>query len=109
MKTTIERQVMAGVAVIYTVRKLLSRTALEFYVLILAAVALWRLVSVTHVLQNFLAVERGGLNATSGYLLFAVEHTNSAVQFTLLIAICAFTALVIDIVKSLTSQHQMAF
>ena len=109
MKTTIERQVMASVAVIYTVRRLLSRTALELYVLVVAALALWRLVWVHRVLQNFSTEEHYGLSATGNYLLVAVEHTNIAVQFLLLVAACACVALAMDTIKSFTSDRQMAF
>jgi hypothetical protein len=108
MQSKIERQVMASVAVVYTVRKLISRTAIELYVLALATVAMWRLVWVHRVLQNFSTEQRYGLSATGNYLLVAVEHTQVAVQLTLLVAACAFVALVLDFARSAASR-QMAF
>ena len=100
MTSNIERQVMASVAVIYTVRKLLSRTALELYVLAASAVVLWRLVWVHKVFANFFVEEKLGFGAISNYLLYAVEHTNIVVQLTLLVAAVAFVALLVDFVKS---------
>lgn len=94
---------MASVAVIYTARKLLSRTALELYVFAASAVVLWRLVWVHKVFDNFFAVEKSGLGAMSNYLLFAIQHTNVAVQLTLLVAAVAFVALLVDFVKSASS------
>lgn len=91
---------MASVAVIYTARKLLSHTALEMYILAASAIALWRLVWVHKVFDNFFAVEKNGLGAISNYLLYAIQHTNVAVQLTLLVAAVAFIALLVDFIKS---------
>lgn len=99
---------MASVGVIYAARKLLSRTALQAYVLVVSAVVLWKLVWVHKVFANFLAVEKSGAGALSNYLFVAIEHTNPAVQITLLIAAFAAAALVVDFVKSASATRMYA-
>ena len=98
---------MASVAVIYTARKLLSRTALELYVLAVSAIALWQLVWVHKVFANFFAVEKNGLGSVATYLVYAVEHTHLAVQLTILVAALAFVALLVDFVRSVSTQNPL--
>jgi hypothetical protein len=108
MQSKIEKQVMASVAVIYAARKLLSRTALELYVLAASAVMLWQLVWVHKVFANFFTVEKHGFGAMSNYLLYAVEHTHLAVQLTLLVAALALASLLVDFVKSVSAERLLA-
>ena len=103
MRSKIEQQVMASVAVIYAARALTSRTALEFYVFFLSVWGIGRLVWVSKVFENFSLVEKQGLGAMSNYILYAVEHTHLAVQLTLLVAAVALISLVIDLVRSVSS------
>jgi len=104
----IERQVMASVGVIYTARKLVSRTAIEIYVLAASALALWQLVWVHKVFDNFFAVEKNGIGSTLNYVATAVGHTNPAVQLTLFIAAAAFVMLMVDMAKSTDHSHPFA-
>lgn len=101
MTSKIEQQVMASVAVIYAVRKLASRRALEWSALAASAVALWQMVWVHKVFENFFTVvEKNGLGAIADYLFFAVTHTHLAVQLTLAVATVAFVSLVVDTVRA---------
>jgi hypothetical protein len=106
MTSKIEQQVMASVGVIYTARKLVSRTAAEIYVLAVSAVVLWQLVWVHKVFDNFFAVEKKGIGSTLNYLATAVGHTNPAVQLTLVVAVVAFVMLVSDLAKSSSLQNR---
>jgi hypothetical protein len=94
---------MASVAVIYAVRKLAGMTALKIYALVLSVFAIGKLVWVSKVLDNFFMVEKHGLGAMSNYLLAALEHTNVAVQLTLLVAALVFVSLLVDFVKSVSA------
>jgi hypothetical protein len=99
-QSQLEQRVMANVGVIYTARKVFSATAVKAYVLLLATLALWRLVWVTRVEQNFMAVMHGGLGAVGNYALYALVHTHLAVQATLAVAAVAFVMLVVDLARS---------
>jgi len=109
MQSKIEQQVMASVAVVYAVRKLLSRRALEVYALATSAVVLWQLVWIHKVFENFVAIEKNGLDAIADYLLVAVTNTNLAVQLTLAVATVAFIFLIIDTVRSTSASPSRAF
>jgi hypothetical protein len=98
--SSIEKNVMANVALIYTMRKLLSRTALECYALILSLFGIATLASLPHVLQNFSAVARGGLGGISVFTLSAVQHTTLAVQLLLALGIVAVFLLALDFIRS---------
>lgn len=101
---------MASVGVIYAVRKAFSPAMLKLYVLAAATVAIWRLVWVTRVEQNFLNVTNGGVVAVGNYVLYAVVHTHLAVQITLAIAAVAFVGLIIDAVRAgATPRRMMAY
>lgn len=109
-QTNLEQRVMANVGVIYSARQLLGPTALKLYVLVAAMLAIWRLVWVTRVLQNFAAVEKNGLASMANYLVYAVLHTHPAVQITLAIAAVAFVLLLADLVRSATTpKRQFSF
>ena len=101
----IERQVMASVGAIYLARTLTNLTALKIYALILSVWGIGRLVWVSRILDNFFAVEKHGIGSIANYLFVAVEHTNIAVQLTLFVAALALVSLVVDFVKSVTSQR----
>ena len=85
----LERNIMAGVAVIYVVRKLTSRRAVECYALFLSAFGITLFVSLPHVAANFVHVESVGLPATGLYILSAVEKTNLIVQAALMLGVVA--------------------
>jgi hypothetical protein len=102
-QTTIEERVMANVSVIYMARKVFGTTALKLYVLAIAAVALWKLVWVTRIEQNFLQVMHGGAVAAGNYAVYAVLHTHPVVQLTLAVAAVAFVMLVADLVRAAAS------
>jgi hypothetical protein len=106
MTTTIEQRVMANVGVIYTTRKVFSPTMLKLYVLVLAMLAIWRLVWVTRIEQNFLHIMNGGVVAVGNYVVYALLHTHPAVQVTLAIAAVAFVMLVADFVRSAATPRQ---
>ena len=106
MTTNIEQRVMANVGVIYTTRRVFSATMLKVYVLVLAALALWRLVWVTRVEQNFTAVMHGGALAAGNYAMYAFLHTHLVVQITLAVAAVAFVLLVVDLVRSASIPRQ---
>ncbi len=110
MQSNIETRVMANVGVIYTARKVFSTTMLKLYVLVAAVLAIWRLVWVTRVLQNFALVEKNGLVSMGNYAVYAVLHTHPAVQITLAVAAVAFVLLVVDIVRSaITPRPRLAY
>lgn len=108
MTSKIEQQVMAGVGAIYIARTLTNTTALKIYALILSIWMFGRLVWVTRVLQNFFAVEKGGLGSIYSYLLYAVEHTHLAVQITLAVALVAFVGLLVDAARSFSAAARYA-
>ncbi len=78
MRSKIYTQTMASVAVIYTIRQFVSSTALTAYGLLAAFIATASLVSVGDVVQNFLAV---GLSGAGHFIVFAISHTATPVQF----------------------------
>jgi hypothetical protein len=102
-QTSIEQRVMANVGVIYTARQLFSATAIKLYVLVAAMLAVWRLVWVTRVLQNFAVVEKGGFVSMGNYAMYAVVHTHPAVQLTLLVGTAAFVLLAVDLMRSIAT------
>ena len=106
MTTNIEQHVMANVGVIYTGRKVFSATMLKLYVLVLAMLAIWRLVWVTRVLQNFTVVEKNGLASMANYALYAVLHTHPLVQVTLAIAAVALVLLMVDLLRPAATPRQ---
>ena len=103
--SNIQRQVMAAVALVYAARVAKSPTALKVYVVLISIGVLARLVWVAKVFQNFALVERHGLGATSNYVLFAVGHTQLAVQLTLLVAAIAFMGLILDTARTLSTRR----
>jgi hypothetical protein len=105
MNSRIEQQVMAGVGVVYALRQLTSRVALECYALAAAGIALWQLTWVHKVAANFLNVEHQGLGAMGTYLSYAVVHTHPATQISLVVAAAAGIALIVDATRTLVRPH----
>ena len=98
--STIERQVMASVALIHTARRLVSWTALKVYVL---AASFWGIVVLVHVsavAANFTNVAQNGVGDTLVYLLTAVFSTNLLVQLALILVVGTLASLLVDIVRS---------
>ncbi len=99
--TKIEQQVMASVAVIHTVRRLISFTALKVYVLAISFWGIVALVSVGSVAANFTNVAHGGVGSVAAFLVSAVLGTKLLVQLGLLAAVFALGTLCADFIKSL--------
>ena len=99
--STIEKNVMASVRMIYMFRLLGSRLLLECYVLILSCVGIVTLVSIPHVLQNFSIVASSGLAGIGAFLFSAIVGTRIVVQVALLLGGGAFCFLLADIIRSL--------
>lgn len=93
---------MANVGAIYATRKVFSPVMLKFYVLALAMLAIWRLVWVTRIEQNFLQVMNGGVAAVGNYAVYAFIHTHLAVQITVAVAAVAFVMLALDLTRSVS-------
>lgn len=104
----IEQQVMAGVAVIYVVRTLTSRTALELYTLALSFAGVAMFASLPHVATNFSHALGGGGAAVLTFALFALTHTSVVVQLATALGALALCALVADIIKSFSSNRMLA-
>ncbi len=103
MKTPIEQQVMANIAVIYTARKFFSRTALKVYALAVSALGIATFVSVSNVTANFSSVAQNGVESAVAFLVAAVLGTTLAVQIALLLGAAAVLSLVADAVKSFSA------
>jgi hypothetical protein len=102
MQSRIEQKVMAGVAVVYAGRLLLSRLALELYVLAASGVALWQFTWVHRVFENWAHV---GLSGTWGYVTYAVVHTHLPTQMALAAAAAAGILFVVDAIATLARPH----
>lgn len=105
MQSNIERQVMGRVAVIYTARTLLSRTALSLYVLAGSAWAFGTLVWVARVQENFLTALQGGFSNTLNFLLVAISNTTLLVQLVLVVATVALVLFAKEVLKTATTRH----
>lgn len=103
--TTIEQRVMANVAVIYTVRRLVGRTALKSYALLLSVIGITFFVSVPHIAQNFEHVSQGGAGSIFTFIISAILGTTIVVQVGLLLGAAAFVSLATDFVKSVIPLH----
>ena len=96
----IEQKVMASVAVIFAVRQLTSRLALELYALALSFGAVGFFVSVPHVILNLESTMRGGLPSVAAFTIAAVVGTKLLVQLALILGFAGAVALFSDIVRS---------
>lgn len=106
--TNIERNVMASVAVIYTVRKLLSPLALQWYALAISVVGIAMFVSVPNVAQNFQAVAGGGVSSIMTFVFSAILSTTVVVQLWLLLGSAAILSLFVRVARSFTSTRAFA-
>ena len=97
--TTIEQQVMAAVAVVYTGRVLASAGALKIYALLFSVGGIVSFVSLPHVAANFLAVESDGVGNAGMYIVSAVVSTTLVVQIALALGTVAGILLVRDTVR----------
>lgn len=105
MKSTIETQVMASVATIYTVRTLISGTALKLYASLAALYGLGQLVWVSRVFEN---LGRVGIEHTGTFALSALVNTDFYVQATLLVLVVAGLSLVRDMIRLPSSSARLA-
>ena len=103
-----EQKVMANVAVIYTARKLASRTALKLYVLGVSFVGLVTLVSISNVTANLTNVAQNGVESTLSFLAAAILGTTILVQVALFLGVAAVFSLVIDAIRSSFSSSRTA-
>ncbi len=109
MKSKIEQQVMAGVAVVYTTRKLTSRFALECYALALSFAGAAYFVSLPNVFENLTHVAQGGAVSIGVFFLTAVLQTKLAVQIALFIGAASLIFMGVDIARSTaTPTRQLA-
>ncbi len=99
MESKIEQQVMASVAVVYAVRKLTSRFALECYALALSFAGAAFFVSLPHVAANLINVASGGAPRIGTFLISAILGTKLIVQLAVLIGICAIVAIGVDMAR----------
>lgn len=98
---------MGNVGAIYIGRTVTNTTALKLYVLVLSSVALWKLIWVHKVFENFIAVEKHGLSSIMNYILYSLQHTSASVQATLFVGAVAFVTLAIDIASATQSRLQV--
>ncbi|MES2203205.1 MAG: hypothetical protein V4474_02730 [Patescibacteria group bacterium] len=96
MTSKIEQQVMASVGVVYTARRLVSASAFKLYATVASAVALWQLVWVHRVFENWSQV---GVQGTAQFVWTAVAHAHLPVQLALLVAIFAGVSLARDLMR----------
>ena len=93
----IKTQVMASIVVIHALRQLVSATALKAYGLLVAFIGTASFVSLGNVVQNFLGV---GISGGGHFIVYALLHTASVVQF-LSLAVFVFALLLArDIIRS---------
>ena len=97
--TKIEQNVMANVALIYTLRKLVSYTALELYIFIASLWVVGQLVWVSKVFEN---LATAGVGGSAQFIISAVLNTDVIVQAVLAVGVCAAFLLTLDIVRSST-------
>jgi hypothetical protein len=97
--SNLEQKVMANVAMIYTARKMASKTALKLYVLTLSLAGIVFLVSLPHIADNFAHVAGGGVGSIAAFVLTAVISTTLIVQIALLLSAAAFVSIVADYLR----------
>lgn len=99
--TTIEKNVMASVALIYTLRKLVSKAAFELYICIASLWVLGQLVWVSKVFEN---LANAGAASSAQFIVAAILNTDAVVQLTLVVGVCAAFLLTLDVVRGSTSR-----
>lgn len=97
MMTTIEKNVMANVALIYTMRRLTSPPALKLYVCV---VCLWGLASLVWVAKVFENLAHVGAAGSLQFFIAAVLNTDTLVQLILVVGVVAAVSLAVDLVRS---------
>lgn len=103
--TNLEQRVMAGVAVVWAARKLLSATALKLYVLLLSIGGIATFVSVSNVVHNFMHVLQNGPWGVAVFAEAAVLGTSVVVQLALIAAIAAFISLVAPALRTFSPRR----
>ena len=96
---------MANVALIYTLRKLVSKTALELYIFIVCLWAVGQLVWVARVFEN---LANAGLAGSVQFIIAAALNTDVLVQLVLAVGIVAAYLLFVDIIRGATSTSTLA-
>lgn len=94
--TTVEKNVMANVALIYSLRKLASLTAIELYLCVGCVWALGQLVWVSKVFEN---MAHAGIGGSVQFIIAAVLNTDTLVQLVLVVGVFAACLLFVDIVR----------
>lgn len=97
--SNLEQRIMANVAMIYTARKLVGKTALKCYVLLACFAGIAFFVSLPHVAHNFGDVAHGGVGSIALFILTAVLSTTILVQIALLLSAAAFVSLITDYLR----------
>lgn len=92
---------MANVALIYTLRKLMSKTALELYIFVASVWALGQLVWVSKVFEN---LADAGVAGSAQFVVAAVLNTDTLVQLVLVVGVFAAFLLARDIVRGSSSR-----
>src|SRR3989338_1641167 len=105
MTIKIEKQVMAGVGVIYAARQLVSATALKLYICAISLYGIGRLVWVSHVFENWANV---GLQGSLQFATSAVLNTHLPVQLTLAVLMFAGVSLFLDFARSIGGSRSFA-
>lgn len=97
--TKIEQQVMAGVMLVYTIRRLTSAFALKMYALVLSVFGVALFVSLSNVAENFTTVAEGGVASIAVFLFSAIVGTTAVVQLALAVGAFAAASLAVDAVR----------
>ncbi len=97
---------MASVGVIHTTRRLLSRTALKVYALVISAYALGIMVWVSRVEENFVQVLNGGVLAVGQFVLTAFANTSTVVQLVTLVAVFCVGSLMVDLARNVSQPNR---
>ncbi len=98
--STMEKNIIASVYVIYIARKITSRIAIECYILLASFIGMVMLVSLPHIAQNFSMSAQHGLVSMGSFTLSALMATRLSVQIVLLIACAALFFLLRDILRA---------
>lgn len=96
---------MASVALIYTVRRLISAGALKVYALAFVVAAVVTSVSLSHVLSNFLTVWHGGAAGEVTFVLAAVTGTKIIVQVAILCGMLVALSFAVDLARKLPGRR----
>lgn len=100
---------MASVRIIHAGRALTSAVAVKVYALALSIVGIATLVSVSHVMTNFMVVAHGGMPSISSFIIVALMNTKLLVQVAVVLGGISFGFLVRDAVHAISaSAHRHA-